>query len=223
LRATAASRPAKSAPKGREGGIRSPERDRILPEFDTDGQRIRRQRRFQRHDPVEPGEKQFGFFGIEVDLLDLDKLAVFELAGDPGPPIRGDSNEFLAFHFLAISEIVWQFALDIWPLLSEIALGFENCPADQRVETAAHFRHPALEIEGRQISAKFLDQQLPKIGLDLVVAWLSRKVAQKVYRRRSDHQVRITVASELDNLGGRAIQSFLHNIRHRPRRDTGRD
>jgi hypothetical protein len=46
--------------------------DRILPEFDTYRQRIRRQRRFQRHDAVEPSEKQSGFFGIEDDLLDLD-------------------------------------------------------------------------------------------------------------------------------------------------------
>ncbi|HEY4848382.1 MAG TPA: hypothetical protein VIH87_11495 [Methylocella sp.] len=75
---------------------------------------------------------------------------------------------------------------------------------------------PALEIESRKIRAKFIDQQFPETGLDLVMAWFSREMAQKIYRGRSDHRSKIAAASELDNPGGRAIQSFLHSIRHRP-------
>ena len=65
-------------------------------------------------------------------------------------------------------------------LLCKIALGFENGPPDQRVELAAHLGDPALEIEGRKIGAKFLDQQLPEIGLDLVMAGFTGKMAQKI-------------------------------------------
>jgi hypothetical protein len=125
------------------------------------------------------------------------------------------------FFPLAVSEIVRHSALDVRPLLGEIALGFQNGPADQSVESAAHLGDPALEIEGRQISAKFLDQQLPEIGLDLVMAGFSRKMAQKIYRGRSDHLSKIAAASERDNPGGRPIRSFLHNFRHLPGQGCG--
>jgi hypothetical protein len=92
--------------------------------------------------------------------------------------------------------------LDVRPLLGEIALGFENGPANQRVEAAAHFRHPTFEIEGRKLRAELIGQQLPEIGLDLVMAWFSRKMAQKTYRGRSDHRSKIAAASELDNRAG---------------------
>ena len=147
-------------------------------------------------------------FGIEGDLLDLDKLAVFELVGDPLSPIRGYSDEFLAFFPLAIREIIGHLALDVRQLLCEIALGFENCPAYQRVEAAAHLGDPVLKIEGRKLRAKFLDQQLPEIGLDLVMAGFTCKMAQKIYRGLSDRRSKIAAASELDNPGGREMQSF---------------
>jgi hypothetical protein len=107
-------------------------------------------------------------------------------------------------------------ALDVGPFLCEIALGFENGPPDQSVETPAHFWNPALEIESRQFSAKFIDQQLPKTGLDLVMAWLAREMAEKIYRGRSNHRSKIAAGSSRDNPGGRAIQSFLHGIWRRP-------
>ncbi len=139
-----AAEPAPEVRKRRAGATKG---DRILPEFDTNRQRIGRQRHLQCHDAVEPREKQFRLFWIEDYLLDLDKLSCFKLAGDPVPPIRGDSNEFLAFLFLATGEIVRHPALNVRPLLNEIALGFENGPPDQRVEAAVHFRHAAFEIE----------------------------------------------------------------------------
>jgi hypothetical protein len=57
--------------------------------------------------------------------------------------------------------------------------GFENGPADQRVESTAHHGDPALEIEGRQFGAKFLDQQLPEIGLDLIMAGLPARCRKR--------------------------------------------
>ena len=68
---------------------------------------------------------------------------------------------------------------------------------------------PALEIESRKIRAKFIDQQFPETGLDLVMAWFSREMAQKIYRGRSDHRSKIAAPSELDNPGGRAIRAFF--------------
>ena len=99
--------------------------------------------------------------------------------------------------------------LDVRQLLGKIALGFENGPADQRVETAAHHGDPALEIEGRQFSAELTDQQLPEIGLDLVVAGFTCKMAQKIYCGLARHRLNLAGASQSDNPEAQAMQRFL--------------
>ena len=118
---------------------------------------------------------------------------------NPLAHIRGYSDKFLAFFPLAIAEIFRHLALDVRQLLGKIALGFENGPADQRVETAAHHGDTALEIEGRKVRAKFLDQQLPEIGLDLVMAGFSRKMAQKIDCGLANHRLNLAGALHSDN------------------------
>jgi hypothetical protein len=150
---------------------------------------------------------------IEADFRDLDEVAVFEPVGDPGPPIRGYSDEFLAFFPLAIAEIFRHLALDVRQLLGEIALGFENGPADQRVETAAHHGDPALEIEGRQVSAEFTNQQLPEIRLDLVMARFSCKMAQKIYRGLASHRLNLAGTLQSDNPEAKQCRDFSKLVR----------
>lgn len=142
------------------------------------------------------------------DFLDLNKLAVFELVGDPLAPIRGYSDKFLALFPLPIGEIVRHLALDIRQLLGKVAFGFENRAADQSVETATHHRDPVLEIEGRQFSAK-LDQQLPKIGLDLVMAGFTCKMPQKIDCGLARHRLNLAGALQSDNPEAQAMQRFL--------------
>jgi hypothetical protein len=150
---------------------------------------------------------------IEADFRDLDEVAVFEPVGDPGPPIRGYSDEFLAFFPLAIGKIVRHLALDVRQLLGEIALGFENGPANQRVETAAHHGDPALEIEGRELGAEFLDQQLPEIGLDLVMTGFTCKMAQKIYRGLASHRLNLAGTLQSDNPETKQRRDFFKSIR----------
>ena len=65
------------------------------------------------------------------------------------------------FSFSAFSrsgEVIRHPALDIGPFAIEVALGFENGPADQRIETTANLRDAPLEIEGFERNGKFLDK-----------------------------------------------------------------
>src|SRR5579883_791703 len=165
-----------------------------------DRQRIGGKRRLERHDAIEPRQKQLRLFRVERESFrDLDELAPFETASDPLPSIRGDPDKFLAFLPLAISEIVGHATLDIRPLSDKVALGFEDRPADQRIEAAAHLGDAALEIEGRQFGAKFLDQQLPEVSLDLVMAGFAREMPEKFYRGGGGHKLNLTGASRPDN------------------------
>jgi hypothetical protein len=100
-------------------------------------------------------------------------------------------------------------ALDVPQLLGKIPLGFENGPADQRVETAAHHGDPALEIEGRKLRAKFADQQLTEIGLDLIMAGFSSEMTQKINRGLASHRVILAGALQWDNPEAQAMQRFL--------------
>jgi len=63
----------------------------------------------------------------------------------------------LPFLPLAVGKIVRHPSLDVAPFAIEIALRFENCPSNQRVEPAAHLRHSPLEVQRPQLRAEFLD------------------------------------------------------------------
>jgi hypothetical protein len=82
-------------------------------------------------------------------------------------------------------------------------------PADQRVETAAHLGDPAFEIEGRKLGAEFLDQQLPEIGLDLIMAGSTCKMPQKIDCGLASHPLNLAAALRSDNPEAQAIQRFL--------------
>ena len=153
-----------------------------LTEFGADCELIGGQGRLERHDPVEPGEENLGLFGVEDRFLDLDEPARIELAGDPHPPVRSYADEFLTFLPFTVGQIVRHAPLYVGPFLAEIAFGFKDRPADQGVKAAPHFRHAMLEIERGEFSPEFLDEQLPKVGLDLVMAWLSCEMAKNCNR-----------------------------------------
>jgi hypothetical protein len=86
-------------------------------------------------------------------------------------------------------------------------------PADQRVETAAHLGDPAFEIEGGELGAKFLDQQLPEIGLDLVMAGFTCKMAQKIYRGLASHRLNVAGTLQSDNPEAKQCRDFFKPIR----------
>ena len=94
--------------------------------------------------------------------------------------VRGDADEIFPFFPLPIGEIVGHPAQHIGPFVIEVSLGLEHGPADQGVEPAFDFRDAAFEIKRVQRDAEFLDQQLAKIRLDLVMTGSSGEVAQQV-------------------------------------------
>jgi len=134
-------------PRRRERHAGTAERDRILPEFDADGQRVGWQRRLERHDAVEPGQERPRLLGIEHRVLELDEGAADEFERGPSTSVRRDADESFALLAFAIGEVVRHAPHDIGPLLGEVALGFEDRSADQRVDAAAHLRDAPLEVE----------------------------------------------------------------------------
>lgn len=175
-----------------------------------DRQRLGRERRLECHDAIEPSKKYRWLFWIKNSLGDLDELAIFKLAGDPLPAIRSNSNEFLALLPLAIGEILWHLALNVSPFLCKVALGFENSSADQSVETTAHFDNGVLEIEVGEFRAKFVGQQIPETGLDLIVARFTGEMPEKLYCGFACHPPTLAGDLEPDNAKGQAMQRFLH-------------
>jgi hypothetical protein len=64
--------------------------------------------------------------------------------------------------------------------LIEVLLGLEYRSTDERIKPTLHFGHAPLKIESPNFDPKFFDQQLAEIGLNLVVPWTDRQMAQKL-------------------------------------------
>ena len=77
---------------------------------------------------------------------------------------------------------------DIVPFLEKVALRLEHGAADQGVEAALDLRDAALEVEGGALDAELLDQEFPKIRLDLVVPGFSGEMAEDVERAEVGRQ-----------------------------------
>jgi hypothetical protein len=50
--------------------------------------------------------------------------------------------------------------------------------ADECIKSALYLRYTTLEIKRANLNAKFLDEKLAKVGLDLVMTRTARKVAK---------------------------------------------
>ncbi len=88
-------------------------------------------------------------------------------------------SEALAFFALTIGEIVRHAPDHVVPFLIEVPLGFKYGTPDQSIEAALHFGNAALEIECAELDAEFLDQELAKIGLHLVMTGTGGEMMQE--------------------------------------------
>ena len=130
--------------------------------------------------PSSHARKNVRLVGVERGFFQLDELIAAALEHDPLKSVGCDTDEALAFLTLAIGKIIRHSPNDIVPFLIEIALGLENGATDQRIETSSHLRNPALKIERSQLDAEFLDQELAKIRLHLIVPRAGGEMAQEV-------------------------------------------
>ena len=112
------------------------EGDRVGAELNAHCLRVRWQRNFERERAVEPRKELAGFVGIKDRLLDHDELSAVQSEHAPQASVGRDADEWLAGLGLAVRQIVRHLALDIGPFAQEVALGFEDRPADQGVGAA---------------------------------------------------------------------------------------
>lgn len=181
----------KPGPERRQPSTDEVKGDAVAAQLGPDRQRIGRQRRLERERAIEPGEKGLGLVGIERGALDHDQCALAQLEHRPFQAVGRDADEMLAFLTFPVGQIVGHAALNIAPLAIEVALGFQHGATDQRIQPPAHLRHAPFEVERVERGAELGDQQLPEIGLHLVMARPRGEVAKQVERGRCDHRARL--------------------------------
>ena len=132
---------------------------------------------FERNRTVEPGEELVWAIGIQRRALNGDELPRLQLEHCPSLPIGRDPNKMLFLLALAVGEIVGHSPFNVLPFPVEIALCLKNRAPNQSVEPSAHLRHAPLEFKRAEFDLEILDEQLPEVGLDLVVPRSARQVA----------------------------------------------
>ena len=147
------------------------------PQFDPHRCRIGRQRNLKGQRAVEPGEEVHGLVGIESRFLDRDESIALSGEHSPKPTIRSDADEGLAGLIFAVAKVVGHLALDVRPISDQVLLGLENGPTDQSV-CAALDLDASFEANVGEWDIELRDQELSKIGLDLVMARLACQVAK---------------------------------------------
>ena len=157
-------------PKRPKTVIGAPKRYGLLTKLKPHGDWIRDKRALERNGAVEPRQKTVRFVGIERRVLELYELIAAALEHHPLESVRRDADEALAFFALAVGEIVRHAPDHVVPFQIEVPLGFKNGAPNQGIESAPHFGNPELEIERTQLNTEFLDQELTKVRLHLIVA-----------------------------------------------------
>ncbi len=162
------------APKRAEPFVGAAKRDRILPKLHPDGDGVGKQFALERNRAIEPGKKNIRLVGIKRGFLQLYELIVAAFEDDPFQTVGSNANEPFALLPLAVGQIIRHAPDHIVPFEIEVPLRLEHGTANQGVQAASDLGNTPFEIESAKFDAKLFDQELPEIGLHLVVAGTSR-------------------------------------------------
>lgn len=108
---------------------------------------------------------------LEPEGFAPEKVSAPELVRNEIHAVGSDSEMALARGPLAVGQIVLELPLRVRTFALEIGFELEDRSAEQRVETAVHFRQGLLEINISRRGAEVVDQEAMDFASYLLVAW----------------------------------------------------